>query len=293
LETPLSDLLQELGERGRGLAGVWTSYSVLGSVVLYLCGYLALRFHLTMIGVGTDLAVLDERYFFTGARFLVYLVAAVPSAILLGFPLLVIGWALRRLLPQSIGSAVYIWLTQPNRMVALGILLAVVMIQFVMRQCFVFNDLLLEHELPANPAWLVSLLRDDQFMPLYFSGLVAACAVPITILVVVGKTDTLRPWRLARGLLALLAAVQILLLPINYGVLIVDKTMPRVNALGDTPVAAGTEAWLVWEGKDSVTFLQRSQPGDHRTLITLERDAVKRTDIVGFDRIVPTLFGSH
>ena len=75
----MADLLDDLGARISALGSNWTKYSVVGSFVLYVFGYLAVRFHLTAIGVGTDLAVLDERYLFAGARFLVYLVSSVPS----------------------------------------------------------------------------------------------------------------------------------------------------------------------------------------------------------------------
>jgi hypothetical protein len=94
-------------------------------------------------------------------------------------------------------------------------------------------------------------------------------------------------------LLAFLAAVELLLLPINYGVLIVDKALPRVAAIGDKPLADGEEAWLVWEGKDGVTFLLRSQESKRRALLTLPRSEVKRTEILGFDRILPKLFGTE
>jgi hypothetical protein len=147
--------------------------------------------------------------------------------------------------------------------------------------------------LPDNPAWLVYLLRDDGLMPLYFSALVGTCAVPIAVLAALGNADVRGASAFGRALLVFLAAVQILLLPINYGVLIVDKTLPRVSALGDKPLAGGDEAWLVWEGKDGVTFLVRKQGGDRRALLTLARADVKQTEIVGFDRIVPTLFGNQ
>ena len=49
------------------------------------------------------------------------------------------------------------------------------------------------------------------------------------------------------GLLAFLAGVQILLLPINYGVLIVDKSLPRVAALGVRP--SQTAMRRGWSGK--------------------------------------------
>jgi len=181
---------------------------------------------------------------------------------------------------------------QPGRLALFGIVFSVIMIQLVMRQCFVFSDLLLARDLPNEPAWLVQILLDDRLLPLYFSVLVAACIVPIAILVALCKTEAPGgATAFARGLLAFLAAVQILLLPINYGVLIVDKVLPRVTALGDTPLSDGEEAWLVWEGKEGVTFLLRRQDGQRRTLVTLRRSDIKRTEIVGFDRILPRLFG--
>jgi len=98
----------------------------------------------------------------------------------------------------------------------------------------------------------------------------------------------------ARGLLVFLAAVQVLLLPINYGVLIVDKTLPRVAALGaKKPLSPGDQAWLVWEGKDGVTFLVRSEAQHRRSLLTLARTDVTETEILGFDRILPTIFGGR
>ena len=78
----MTDFLQDLGARVKALSGDWATYMVLGNLLLYIVGYLTLRFHLTAMGIGTDLAVLDERYLVTGARFLVYLLAAVPSIVL-------------------------------------------------------------------------------------------------------------------------------------------------------------------------------------------------------------------
>ena len=143
-------------------------------------------------------------------------------------------------------------------------------------------------------AWLGKLLLDDQLMPLYFSLLMAASAVPLAILVALRTTETQSgSAAFARTLLAFLAAVQVLLLPINYGVLTADKSLPRVASLGDKPLADGEDAWLVWEGKDGVTFLVRNQERQRRALLTLPRTEVKRTEILGFDRILPKLFGAQ
>jgi hypothetical protein len=288
----VADLLAELNDRLKSLSGDWTKYSVAGSVLLYVVGYLALRFHLTAIGVGTDLAVLDERYLFAGARFLVYLVSAIPSLVLVALPVVAAVWAIRRLVPVTTRESARGWFDDPARRAVVGVVFAVVVIQFVMRQCFLLSDLLLARALPAEPGWLVALLLDDRLMPLYFSLLVAACGLSLAILWTLRRVEALsRPAAFARSLLAFLVAVQLLLLPVNYGVLIVDKTLPRVATLGGEPLADGEDAWLVWEGKDGVTFLVRDRERQRRALVTLPRADVRRTEIVGFDRILPTLFG--
>src|SRR5262245_31078781 len=219
----MAGLLEQLDERVKALASDWTKYSVIGGVLLYVVGYLALRFHLTAIGIGTDLAVLDERYLFTGARFLVYLVATVPIIVLIGLPLAALVWILHRYLPETVRSSICSRVLTPSRLLLLGIVFSVAVIQFVMRQCFLLNNLLLAPTLPNEPAWLIGMMVEEVHMPLYFSGLVAACIVPIAIVWSVrasaGQTIGLA---FARALLAFLAAVQVLFLPVNYGVLILD-----------------------------------------------------------------------
>ena len=288
----MADLLHELNERVKALAGDWSKYTLVGSFLLYVVGYLTLRFHLTAIGIGTDLAVLDERYLFTGARFLVYLVSAVPNIVLLALPFAALAWLVHRAIPAGARAAARAWLTRPGLAVVAGIVFCVAMIQLVMRQCFLFSNLLLAPRLPAEPAWLARIALDERLAPLYFSALVAACAVPLAILWALrGAPVASAAGAFGRGLLAFLAGVQLLLLPINYGVLISDKSLPRVAAVGERPVAEGEEAWLVWEGKDGVTFLVASRDRDRRRLVTLARGDVKKTEIIGFDRILPVLFG--
>jgi hypothetical protein len=151
------------------------------------------------------------------------------------------------------------------------------MIQVVMRQCLMFSDLLFARDFPREPASLATLLLDGRFMPLYFSAIVAACAVPIAIVVALRNIPAEGAAAFARGLLAFLAAVQVLLLPITYGVLIVDKTLLRVGAFGaKKPLSPGDEASLEWEGKDG-----------------LARTNVTETEILAFDPILPTIFGGR
>jgi hypothetical protein len=164
------------------------------------------------------------------------------------------------------------------------------MIQVVMRQCFFYSNLLLAESLPAKPSWLARLMYNDGLMSLFFSGLMAGTLIPAAILFnLFRSSDERRSLKLLRGLLAFLVAVQVLLLPVNYGVLIMDKSLARVTSVGAERVSDGQQAWLVWEGKDGVTYFQRKSEGNVRSLITLPRVDVKQTEITGYDPIVPVL----
>jgi len=290
----VSDFLQELNERIKALGGDWSKYSVIGSFLLYVIGYLALRFHLTVIGVGTDLSVIDERYLFTGARFLVYLVTTVPIIVLFALPAVFVFWAACKILPESICGRIGEFVKHPKRLVLFGIVFSVFIIQCVMVKCFAFYDLLLAPQMPINGGWLAEMLLDrgPVSMNMYFAMLMAVSAVSSAIFVYVCKAQPAAgsPGCFLRGLMAFLAAVQILMLPVNYGVLVVDLSMPRVSSLGDKPLASGEDAWLAWEGKDGVTFLVRNRVQNRRSLVTLARADVKRMEIIGSDKIIPALF---
>jgi len=95
------------------------------------------------------------------------------------------------------------------------------------------------------------MMIDDTFMRLLqrpCSGVYRAAAYSGRCAALLPRGRVFRlPW-----FVTFLAAVQMLLLPINFGVLIVDQSLPRVAALG-AGRSARREAWLVWEGKDGAT----------------------------------------
>ena len=69
--------------------------------------------------------------------------------------------------------------------------------------------------------------------------------------------------------------------------------MPRVaSPLGKAPLESGRTAWMIWEGKDGVTFLVRAREGDKtvKSLLTLPRSEAKRVEIRAYDRIYAALF---
>ncbi len=284
----------------------------MGSFVLYLLGYLSLRFHLTSRGIETDLMVIDERYLFEGARFLAYLMTSIPSLILLVLVPLVPLYLVGKLIPgrrlRRFFSEGWERRCTANRLAMAGIVASVVMIQLVMRQCFLMDNLLLRGSLPS-PEWLRSLLLGESVLgALYFSGILAAT------LAVAGLYLLARRWggetprsRFMIGLLLLLVVVQAGLLPVNYGILVAGHSVPRVAHLGDpgTPLE-GRDAWLIWERPDSLTFLVRDretrsadpasagpeggsgQPG--RSLLTLKREAVQEVEVTCYDPILRILF---
>lgn len=298
----------DLGAKLKEIGGSWASYTALGSFALYLLGYLALRFRLTFLGIGTDLAVLDERYFYEGAKFVVYLVSALPILLLIVLALGVCVWVPYRLLAigrgtrarsalRRRGRALGAWGASPVRLGLFGIALSIVVIQFVMRQPFLYSNLLVARELP-DYGWLRGLLLTEQeaVRSLYFTGLVAATIVTTSIAVVVaGRAGLDGLAGIVRAVLIAVVAIQFLLLPINYGFLITATPLPRVASLpGADAAPRRPEAWLAWEGKEGVTYFVRDTVDgrERRSLLTLPRKDVGRIEITGYDPILRLLFAS-
>jgi hypothetical protein len=274
------------GEKEKMPEGRWALFTGIGSFLLYLFGYLSLRFHLSVLGVDTGLSVLDERYLFAGAQFLVYLLTSFPVAVVF---LAIAGWLLRRLRPA--------FLRRPESMITTGIFVSIVLIQLVIRQCLPFTNLLLRRDLP-QPGWFLALLLDEQgaLQALYFSALLA-CILGLAWLLVLVEATQRQKWPLSilEWVLALLVLIQFLLLPVTFGILIENQAVPRVTTIdGKEMLKSDVQAWRVWEGKDSVTFFVRRWNKDHETqriLLTLDKESIEKTEISGYDRVLRLLYG--
>lgn len=294
-----TDAWTNIAQRLKGAPANWGTYSVFGSFVLYVMGYLAIRFYLTAFGLVTDLSVLDERYVFAGARFLVYVVSGLTTMLFVAFVLLALGHGAWRVLSKLTGhrtNGAGVGLGRPSaqQLAIVGIALSVLVVQLFMRQVFLFDDLLLRPTLPHS--WLAELLlaEDPSYFDYYFIGLLVAAAITTVLLVMCHTLHSKTPGN--RGVLVLFTfawSTQCLFLPVNYGYLLASKTLPRVASLdGVTPLPGGEQAWLVWEGKEGVTFLVRQVDGTTATryLITMPKAEVKRVKVTGYDRILRTLF---
>ena len=113
----------------------WGTWTLIGSFVLYVLGYLTIRFHLSVLAAGTDLGIIDERYLFAGAKFVVYLVSAGVTLLLLLLVPAALAYGAYRLLSRDRKPAdkttgvapggFRTWWLDQKRVLVLGIVLAV------------------------------------------------------------------------------------------------------------------------------------------------------------------------
>jgi hypothetical protein len=292
----MADVSSNFVEKLGGVATKWSAFTALGSFVIYLLGYLTLRFQLSTYGVATNLDLFDEKYFFAGCRFLVYVVSSVPNTLIVVLVLAAISCVPYALTPASvrhrIGEWAAGWAAKPLQLPLLGTILAIAMIQFVLRRCFALGNLLLQKQLPDE--WISSvLLSSDGRLSFYFSGLVSGVLLTGGIFWYVLRrgSATTGIAKVLLALLGFLVAVEFLLLPVNYGVLISTQLLPRVSELGgDERLLDGERGWLVWDSKDAFTYFIIG-PGDKRTLLTTPRKEGK-VKIVAYDDIYCVLFSA-
>ena len=271
-------------EEGKKPEARWALLAAVGSFLLYLLGYLSLRFQLSAFGIDTDLGVLDQRYLFAGARFLVYFWLSIPIVLLFA---LLFYWPARWVFKAAIKR----W-PGPNWLLIAGVLSAEVLIQSVGRQGLSASNLLLRGSLP--PGWFAFLLLDENggLQSLYFSGLVA-CVLGLLAVLWIANHRPARPSQLWNGLLGLLIAIQFLLLPITFGIFMANEEVPRVTTLdGKDLLKPNEEAWRIWEGQDGVTFFVRTWEKGNPTkkLVTIDKKKIEKTEISGYDRVLKLLY---
>jgi hypothetical protein len=289
--------------------GGWVAAAAVGGLLLHAMGFLSLRFYLAALGVRADLSLLDSRYLFEGANCVIFLLAALVNLLLL----VLVGWLVlflaSRLVPRPARQrlrevARSRWTRLRTRYVTssslalLGIVFAVVAVQFVMRQCFQVQDLFFRGAPPA-PAWLKDLVLapEDGSRGAFFMGLLAAVGLTACLwLAAVRLRGAARvPWA-GVGLLTLLLGLEVALLPINYGVLTAGRTMPRVLHVGDDRALAGRQAWLVWEDRDALTLLVVSLPvggvPPERALVTVPRREAGRVETAEAGSVLQRLAGA-
>lgn len=296
-------------EQVKTWVGGWTAYAALGSFLLYLMGYLSLRFQLSAWGVKADLSVFDERYLFAGASYLVYSVAIIPVLILLALILAALAYAIyrvgQRTMPPAVKTACHsirhridVWWSAPNRLALAGLVGSVLFIQLYMTQCFVFTNLLLAKSLECPWFSCNVILGDSVVEVFYFSASLVGTLATAAVYIAVHRQPPKPFSKWFDGALGLLVGIEFLLLPVNHGILIASKQLPRLSALGSpNRIPPGADAWLVWEGTEGVTYLVRTHQGegkgDNRALVTVRKQAVENVQICCYDSIFQQLFAGR
>ena len=134
------------------VAGKWAGYAAVGTFLLYLFGYLALRFQLYTHGVAVNLDAFDERYLFAGWPFLVFLAMWIPSLLLILTILLLPVYWVYRVIPATLrsrlSSPVTRWLKQAHVPLVAGCVLPLLLVQLVFRQCVLLSNMLLRESRP-------------------------------------------------------------------------------------------------------------------------------------------------
>jgi len=268
----------------------FSTYTAMGTFLVYLFGYLALRFHITALGIVTELGAFDERYLFAGAHFLVFLAALVPVVAMALLPAGALAWLVWRHMPRIRKAVETVMLNAPL-LLWTSVILAVVLIQWRMNACLALHDLPLA-EGRAEPAWLFDLVRrhDTIDLALFFLEMVLCAAAVSAPAIAAARlplgTVGLKALFAAAAALALIA---VLLIPVNFGVVVMPYSMERTAAIGKAPLAAGQKAWLLWEGKEWMTYLVQSGAG--RSLVAVPVKDIDRIEVNGNDSLFDVLYG--
>jgi hypothetical protein len=162
-----------------------------------------------------------------------------------------------------------------------GVIFAILFIQLIEKKCFEFmNSLLVQPRLDGD-AWLRAILLDESSNSeaIFFAVLLTGVAFSVWLLQQARSYPIRRPG--GEALLVFLVAVELLLLPVNYGIVLSTRDLPRVSQF------APAEAWLVWEGKDKTTFLVLDK---ERKLVSIPNTEIKKLEITGVSQIFRRFF---
>jgi hypothetical protein len=302
----MAELWESMTAKLKDVGAGWTTFIAVGSFFLYMLGYLVLRFHITVLGIATELAVLDERYIFAGAQFLVFIMTFVPIMVFLLLVLLAIVYLPYRILPGRLRIGVADALTRGgegvrrcfctgDRVLFLGVVFSLFMIQFVMRQCLSFSNLLVNPCLPEQ-VWLRTTVTSPGLLGIHFAAMIVANATATGLLLCPTGQDQKSAYTATlRGMLVFLVAVQWFMLPVNYGMLWYQKELPKVEIPETKYSLPGREAWLVWEGKEGhIFFVRQVDEGKRqRYLVTVPKKEIKEIRITAYQGLFPLAFGDQ
>ena len=261
-----------------------------GAVVLQASGYLALRFRIRALGIEPEVSVFNEQVLFEGAYLLVFLLTVLPVLLVALAALVTPLWALAR--PAAVRRLfASVWsrlVASPASLALLAGVWGVATVQLVLRKILHYHDLLFR-DLPCTPWWLRHQALADGSDAVYVDAFFALLLLlPVPTAWVARRLWGTPGWRSTAGLLACLALVQVLLVPIHFGVLVRNGDVPRIAALAeDEHAAPGDRTWVIFRTPDTIHFLVRpaDPAGNDRILEIRGADGTRQLEVLAFDRL--------
>lgn len=270
----------------------FSTYAGVGTILLYFFGYLALRFHITALGIVTDLGVLDERYLFAGARFVVFLAFCLPLVTMIGVPAVLLARLVSNRLRPVWKQRMAKEFRRPAVLLWISLVLALTMIQTWMTACLYMLNLPLAGRLPGPP-WLNELLTKHDSIDLTFffiELLLSGAAVCWPVIAASRLPLDSHGLKALFSTAAILAVLTVLLIPVNFGMVLMPYSMQRTTAIGKAPLAAGQQGWLLWEGKEWMTYFVKSSGGV--SVVAVPVKEIDRIEVKGSDSLFDVLDGS-
>lgn len=314
--------MEKLKNIVKEVLGAPASHMAFVAICVYALGYLVLRYHFTSVGIPRHaLPFLDERFVYVGAHFLLILfmsllwiiynhpfhvIMAVVAYVVVEF-LLYYYDRIRK--DRMRNTALPLWLSTPGDIVAVGaaivgIALATYYNYHYMTDFPALNEFTLKAALPTDikgPLRHVVDLKDKSLHPFqFFASLVGPTALISALFLAVASrlrwkdhVGAMTPAALVGGLFAFLAALQLLLLPVNYGMVYYSYSLPRVQAIGPgLHLSPGQDAWLLWHGEERevVTLLVRDRALKRKYTLTLNTQDVGSVALLQYEPIMKALF---
>jgi len=141
-----------------------------------------------------------------------------------------------------------------------------------------------------EPPWLESLLisHDPVDQSWFFIGIVSLAAVVCGLVFRASrlKIDT-AGLRLLFGVAVVLAVLCVLLVPVNFGAVLMPYSMGRTTHVGKATVEPGRSAWMLWEGKEWITYYVKS--GVSNSVVAVPVKEIDRIEVSGSDSLFDIL----
>jgi hypothetical protein len=273
----MAELVPNLVENAKSVGIVLTS----ASAVSYASGYLALRSRAHALGTDPGFTLLDQAYVFAGFRFALIMLIA----LLVISPLLIL---------VKLATAMVARLITPKRVAILARLAVVALGIFTLAG---FRTLFVEGALLDNGSAHQTALQSVLISGVLGSGktglfvnLTATATTAITILWLRSRYAQTGAGDPLTIVLVVVAALQLVLLPMQYGIFLADRTARVLDRAPEGVGGVSLPIWLLDRGADRASLLAR-RPGGSLVLITVKAEQLDGIAVTGTTTIAEIVKG--